>query len=123
MLPILVVEDNQMNQHLIVRQLARIGVTDVVLQADGVDALQWLQENRCRLVLADCQMPRMDGYELARRIREAESGTSEHLPIVAMTASVLDEDRKRCLRSGMDGHISKPLQLDTLRVALQPWLS
>jgi two-component system sensor histidine kinase EvgS len=120
--PILVVEDNQMNQHLLVRQLARLGHLDVVVLADGAQALDWLREHACRVVLADCQMPVMDGYEMTRRLRERERRSGWHTPVIALSASVLDEDRVRCVEAGMDDHVAKPAPLAALERALRPWL-
>jgi two-component system sensor histidine kinase EvgS len=120
--PILVVEDNQMNQHLLVRQLARLGHLEVVVLADGAQALDWLREHACRLVLADCQMPVMDGYEMTRRLRERERRSGWHTPVIALSASVLDEDRVRCFEAGMDDHVAKPAPLAALERALRPWL-
>lgn len=121
---ILLVEDNELNRQLIVLQLARIGVRDVDTVANGIEALAWLAQHTCRLVLADCQMPGMDGYEMTRRIRarEAAAGTGNRLPVVALSAGVLDDDKAVCRAAGMDDHIAKPVRLDTLRAALVPWL-
>lgn len=119
---ILVVEDNEMNRHLLVRQLARLGHTDVAVARDGLEALRWLEQNQCRAVLADCQMPGMDGYEMTRRIRQRERKTGRHTPVIALSAGVMDDDRACCLKAGMDDHIAKPAQLATLEAALRPWL-
>lgn len=120
--PILVVEDNEMNQTLLVRQLARLGLPDVVVVGDGEQALAWLEQHRCRLVLTDCQMPVMDGYALARGIRERERHSGSHTPVIALSAGVMDDDRVRCFEAGMDDHVAKPTQLATLERALRPWL-
>ena len=120
---ILVVDDNDMSRALVRLQLGRLGVGSVAEAADGVAALAWLAGHRCDVVLSDCQMPNMDGYTLARRIRAAEAGGAAHLPIVALTASVMDDERARCLAAGMDGHVAKPTQLAGLRAALAPWLA
>lgn len=122
MLPVLVVEDNEMNQQLVLRQLQRVGFPNVALVDNGADALAWLDQNECLLVIADCQMPGMDGYEMTRRIREREKASGKHLHIIALTASVMDDDRERCANAGMDAHLSKPLQMATLREILKPWL-
>lgn len=119
---ILVVEDNEMNRHLLVRQLSRLGHTDVALAGNGLEALHWLEQNDCRLVLSDCQMPRMDGYEMTRRIREREHRSGRHTPVIALSAGVMDDDRACCIRAGMDDHIAKPAQLATLDAALRPWM-
>lgn len=119
---ILVVEDNGMNQYLLVRQLARLGHTDVVVVANGEEALRWLDRNACRLVLTDCQMPVMDGYRMTRTIREREYQSGRHMPVIALSAGVMAGDRARCFEAGMDDHVSKPTQLATLERALRPWL-
>jgi CheY-like chemotaxis protein len=119
---ILVVEDNGMNQCLLVRQLARLGHSDVVVVDNGEQALRWLEQHRCRLVLTDCQMPVMDGYRMTRTIREREYQSGLHTPVIALSAGVLADDRSRCLDAGMDDHIAKPTQLATLERALRPWL-
>ncbi len=121
-LPVLVVEDNEMNQQLLLRQLQRIGLSNVVLAANGAEALAWLEQKSCLFVIADCQMPEMDGYEMTRQIRLRERVTGEHLHIIALTASVMDDDRERCALAGMDSHISKPTQIAVLREKLQQWL-
>ena len=120
---ILVVDDNDMSRALVRLQLSRLGVSRVAEAADGVAALAWLAEHHCDVVLSDCQMPNMDGYTLARRIRAGEAGGAPRQPIVALTASVMDDERARCLAAGMDGHVAKPTQLAGLRAALAPWLA
>lgn len=119
---ILIVEDNEMNQRLLVRQLAKLGIAEVAIAANGIEALAWLEAHRCALVLADCQMPGMSGFEMTRRIRAREAAGGPRLPILALSASVMPEDRAVCAQAGMDDHIGKPVQLDTLRAALAPWL-
>lgn len=121
---ILLVEDNELNRRLVVLQLARLGVHAVAVVEDGAAALDWLERHTCRLVLADCQMPRMDGYEMTRRIRAREraAGARGRLPVVALSAGVLDDDKAVCRAAGMDDHIAKPTRLDTLRAGLLPWL-
>ncbi len=122
---ILLVEDNPLNQRLLVRQLAHLGVHRVEVVNNGAEALDWLAKRTCQLVLADCQMPGMDGYEMSRRIRarEAAAGApASRLPILALTASALEQDKAVCLAAGMDDHIAKPANIETLRGALLPWL-
>lgn len=120
-LPILVVEDNPMNQKLMRHQLRRVGLEHIVIVDNGQQALDWLAANDCLLVLADCQMPVIDGYEMTRRIRARERG--RRTPIIAVSAGVLDGDRARCIDAGMDVHIAKPIQLDALRAALSQWVT
>ncbi len=119
---ILIVEDNEITRHLVVCQLAHLGLTDVAVAANGIEALDWLREHTCRLVLADCQMPAMDGFEMTRQIRDAERGGDRRLPIIAMSAGTVEEDSGQSTAAGMDSHVPKPAQLQALQEALEPWL-
>ena len=87
--------------------------------ANGAEALQALQQDAYDLVLMDCQMPELDGYEATRRIRR--SGNLR-LPIIALTAGAMAEDRDRCLREGMNGFLSKPVDLRKLADVLAAWI-
>ncbi|TDR56122.1 signal transduction histidine kinase [Halomonas ventosae] len=114
---VLVVEDNEINQTLARTMLERLGQS-VTVAADGDEALKALAGGRYDLVLMDMQMPQLDGLETTRRWRSRESGP--RLPIIAMTANVMPEDRERCLTVGMDGIISKPFtRADLRRILLQ----
>jgi CheY-like chemotaxis protein len=114
---ILVVEDNVVNQKVIQILIGKQGVqADVV--SDGPDALARLRERSYDLVFMDVQMPGMDGYELTRRIRADLPPASQPF-IVAMTAHAMEGDREKCLESGMDDYISKPVREDDVRRALQ----
>jgi PAS domain S-box-containing protein len=117
---VLLAEDNLVNQKVALIMLKKFGVeADVV--ATGVEALDALVGVSYDLVLMDCQMPEMDGYEATRRIRERERG-SRRLPVVAMTANAMVGDRERCLEAGMDDHIPKPVRVEELHRALSRWL-
>jgi CheY-like chemotaxis protein len=117
---ILVVEDNPVNQKVAQAMLRRMGFrTDVV--ADGQEAVNVLQIIPYDLVLMDCQMPEMDGFEATAQIRRMEGG-ARHTPIIAMTAYALPQDRERCLKSGMDGYVSKPISECELRKMLDKFL-
>ncbi|MBN8548066.1 MAG: response regulator [Deltaproteobacteria bacterium] len=105
---ILLVEDNQVNQVLAVRLLEKKGY-DVCVADDGMDALSKLEQGSFDLILMDCQMPRMSGFEATKQIREREKSAGTHVPIIAMTANALEGDRGRCLEAGMDEYLSKPL--------------
>jgi signal transduction histidine kinase/DNA-binding response OmpR family regulator len=107
-LRILLTEDNPVNQTVAVRLLERMGHT-VTVVANGRDAVRMVENQEFELVLMDVQMPEMDGHEATHAIREWESVTHTHIPIVAMTAHAMKGDRERCLSGGMDGYISKPI--------------
>jgi two-component system, sensor histidine kinase and response regulator len=110
---VLVAEDSPTNQMLAVRILEELGCT-VDLADNGHEAVSKATSRRYDLILMDCQMPDMDGFEAAAAIRRRESGSSR-VPIVALTANALQGDRERCLAAGMDDHLTKPLQPDALR--------
>ncbi len=113
---VLVVEDNPVNQKVTRFMLEKLGCkTDVV--SNGIEALQSLERADYDLVLMDCEMPEMDGYQTTAAIRERE-GKDRHLYIVAMTAHAMKGDRERCLTAGMDDYVSKPVRPSDLRAAL-----
>ena len=117
---ILVAEDNPVNQKLAIRQLKRLGINaDPV--ANGAEALEALDRIAYDLVLMDCQMPEMDGFEATRRIRERE-GHQKHTPVIALTANALQGDRERCLDAGMDDYLAKPVSEADLARVLEHWL-
>lgn len=119
---VLVVEDNRVNQTVAVRILKKLGC-EPSAASDGEEAISWLQENRADIVLMDVQMPRMDGLETTRMIRAMESeGTLSRQPIIAMTAHALSGDRERCLKGGMDGYITKPINVTELSEAILQWI-
>lgn len=119
---ILLVEDNHVNQKIAVRMLDKLGY-HCDIASNGIDALDATRESPYDVVLLDCQMPEMDGFEAARRIREREDGQgTKRLPIIAMTANVMEGDRGRCLSSGMDDYLSKPINLAELKAALEKWI-
>ena len=116
---VLLVEDNKVNQTVAVAILARLGYRADVA-GDGKQAVEQVMQGRHGLVLMDCQLPVLDGYQATAEIRHRE-GSARRTPIIAMTGAVL-EDRQRCLTAGMDDHIAKPVLLDEVRVVLSRWL-
>jgi CheY-like chemotaxis protein/HPt (histidine-containing phosphotransfer) domain-containing protein len=117
---ILLAEDNEINQRIAVKILERIGCR-VDVAANGVKALEALEASRYDLVLMDCQMPELDGFEATRLLRERE-GEGRRTPVVAMTANAMAGDRERCLEAGMDGYLTKPVRPDELTAAVSQWL-
>jgi CheY-like chemotaxis protein len=113
---VLIVEDNLVNQQVARRFLARRGIESQVAP-NGKEALDVMARESFDLVLMDCQMPEMDGFEATRAIRVIE--TTQHTPIVAMTASVQPRDRAACIAAGMDDYLAKPLRSDELDRVLQ----
>ena len=119
---ILLVEDHPVNQEYAVQALSGLGV-DVQLAGNGVEALKRLQQQNYDLVLMDCQMPEMDGYRATQLIRQEEqkNGTPR-LPIIAVTANAMQDDRQRCISAGMDDYLSKPFNKAQVAMLLQRWL-
>ncbi|MBI1355009.1 MAG: response regulator [Acidobacteria bacterium] len=115
---VLVAEDNPVNQMVASRMLARIGCTSTIVN-NGREAVEKALTGEFDVILMDCQMPEMDGFEASRTLRAALDG--RRLPIVALTANAMQGDRERCLNAGMDDYLTKPMQLDTLAAALQRW--
>jgi signal transduction histidine kinase/CheY-like chemotaxis protein len=117
---ILLVEDNLVNQKLASHMLDKIGCS-VDVAGNGVQALERLAQGSYDVVLMDCQMPEMDGFEATRRIRGGEVDSRRRIPIVALTASAMIEDRQRCLDAGMDDFLSKPIRRQALATAVERW--
>ncbi len=116
---ILLVEDVPVNQ-LLAEKMLQKGGYHTQLAVDGCDALKKLAQQEFDLVLMDCQMPKMDGYEATREIRNKPRWAG--LPIIAMTANAMEGDRQRCLDAGMSDYISKPIDPDKLYRCLESWL-
>jgi CheY-like chemotaxis protein len=114
---LLLVEDNPVNQKLAVRLLEKMGHS-VAFAVNGREALDTLQRQSFDLVLMDIQMPVMGGVEAAQKIRELERQSGAHIPIIAMTAHAMAGDAERYLAAGMDGYVSKPIHVETLRAEL-----
>ena len=118
---ILVAEDNPVNQKLTVRLLERLGYRSDVAN-NGREAVEALARYPYAVVLIDCQMPEMDGFEATALIRTRDRERDTHTPIIAVTAYTLEKDRERCLRSGMDAYIPKPVNAPHLKAMLEKWV-
>jgi two-component system sensor histidine kinase/response regulator len=118
---ILLAEDNLVNQTVAVRLLEKRGYT-VVVAGNGRAALAALEQNNFDLVLMDVQMPELDGFETTVAIRAKEELTGAHIPIIAMTAHALKGDQERCMASGMDGYLSKPIRVEELLAIVEDQL-
>ncbi len=120
---VLLVEDNPINQMVAQKMLEKVGLKPV-LANNGVEAMQRLNEQVFDLILMDCQMPEMDGFDATREIRKLDikATNQKTIPVVAMTANVMSGDRERCLDVGMDDYIGKPVQREQLESVLGKWL-
>jgi CheY-like chemotaxis protein/HPt (histidine-containing phosphotransfer) domain-containing protein len=120
---VLVAEDNPVNRKVVIQQLQKLGCQTHAVTT-GQEALGCLDSAAYDVILMDCQMPEMDGYEAARRIREREQSRTPpgHVPIIAITANAMQGDRDRCLAAGMDDYITKPIRPETLKSTLERWV-
>ncbi|MFZ4535439.1 response regulator [Propionivibrio sp.] len=116
---LLVVEDNSINMMVMQGVLSKLGYKANDKARDGVEAVEMAMKGNYDLILMDCQMPKMDGYEATRRLREL----GFKIPILAMTAHALTGDREKCLAAGMDDYLTKPIDISKLTVSLEQWLS
>lgn len=116
---ILVAEDNPVNQMVAKKILEKLGYTCEVA-VNGIECLRLLEEQTFIIVLMDCMMPKMDGWEATRKIRA--SGTDyANIPIIAFTANAMPEDQQKCLDAGMNDHMPKPVNLERLTEMLKTW--
>ncbi|MCG8316513.1 MAG: response regulator, partial [Pseudomonadales bacterium] len=118
---ILLVEDNKVNQMVARGMLNKLGYT-VSMANNGKEALSILEDKHFDLILMDCLMPEMDGYQATKEIRNRELNIDQHIPIIAMTASVIEGEQTRCLSAGMDDYLAKPVNIDDLGAKLRLWL-
>ncbi len=120
---ILLAEDNSANLLLAQVQIKKLGyAVDAVQNGEQVVAAVSSGKKKYALILMDCQMPVVDGFEATRLIRELEFNTEGHIPIIAMTANAMQGARETCLAAGMDDYISKPVTMEALRRTLDGWL-
>lgn len=109
----LLVEDNPVNRKLVLALLTKFDC-EVSVAEDGQQAIDLFERDRFDIILMDCQMPGVDGFEATSAIRKMEEQRGGHVPIIALTAHALAEDRYRCLGSGMDDFLTKPFKADDL---------
>ena len=119
---ILIAEDNAVNQRVARRQLGKLCSSEIVVVSDGLQAVEAIRQGDFAAVFMDCLMPNLDGYDATRAIREDEALTGKRVPIIAMTANALEEDRERCLAAGMDDYVAKPIDFEELRRVVERWL-
>jgi CheY-like chemotaxis protein len=119
---ILVAEDNAINQRVALRMLEKLGLS-ADIAANGAEAVKAIQTNPYPVILMDCQMPEMDGFQATAAIRawEAERGLPR-TPIIAMTAHAMTGDRERCLEAGMDDYLAKPISIRALNEVLSQFV-
>jgi len=118
---ILVAEDNEVNQILLRRQMKALNYNPEFVK-NGVEALEQLKKSQYDILFTDLHMPLMGGYELTTSIRKEEQKTGKHLTIVAITASAMEQDSKRCFKVGMDGYVTKPISIGDLDAVLKEHL-
>ncbi len=117
---ILIVEDNKANQQVAQAMMERLGCK-CSIASNGIEALKLLELAKYDAIFMDCNMPEMDGYETTRQVRQLDSEVSQ-IPIIAMTANVLDGDREKCIQAGMNDYTKKPLKLDKLIEKIKCWV-
>ena len=116
---VLIAEDNEDNQHLLIMLLEDLDYLSLETANDGVQVLEKAASQDYDLILMDCQMPQVDGYEATARLRA--SSRNQNVPIIALTANAMQGDRQRCLDAGMDDYLSKPVMVDKLLDAIARW--
>jgi len=119
---LLLAEDNAVNQELARAMLENLGLKADIAN-DGVEALALAEKQDYDLVLMDCQMPVMDGFDATAALREREKGSGKRLPIIALTANAMEGDRQRCIAAGMDDYLAKPYSLEQFESVLRRWLA
>jgi signal transduction histidine kinase/DNA-binding response OmpR family regulator len=117
---VLMAEDNPVNQKMMAKMLEKLGCR-VDTANNGIEAVERMDQFTYDLVLMDCQMPEMDGYSATSEIRRREGATG-HIPIIAVTAHAMAEDRERCLKAGMDDYLSKPVQKEVVSEMIKKWV-
>ena len=120
---VLVAEDHPLNKLFIAKLFARYGIENYDIYPDGMQVWQAYQEQIYDIIMMDCHMPEMNGYEVTEIIRHTERFTGKHTPIIAMTANAMHGDREACLAAGMDEYISKPVDPKEFKALLSQWVA
>lgn len=119
---ILLVEDVPLNQEMAMMVLKKLGYQHVDVAINGKEAVNCVEKKDYHVILMDCQMPEMDGFEATQHIRQQEEKSGKHIPIIAVTADVFKADKNKCLGAGMDDYLNKPLMFEKLQTTLDKWL-
>ena len=119
---VLVVEDTHINQKVVMNQLKLLGYKAACVN-NGQEALDRLQQERFDMVLMDCQMPVLDGYQATQRLRLREKDSDRHMVVVGLTAHAMEGDREKCLNAGMDDYLAKPVTMEKLKSVLEHWMT
>ncbi len=120
---ILAVDDHPINRMFVVKVLKKLGFVDIDLAESGIEALEKVAENAYDIVLMDCQMPDLDGYQATTKLREIEKAAGDaRMIVIALTANAMVGDREKCLKAGMDDYLSKPVTTAKLTAILKKWL-
>jgi CheY-like chemotaxis protein len=117
---ILLAEDNMVNRQVALAMLSKLGLKADIAE-NGREAVEHFAPDTYDLILMDCQMPEMDGYRATQSSRAIEGG--KHIPIVALTANVMESDRQKCIDAGMSDYLAKPFKLRELQSLLEDWLA
>jgi len=120
---VLIAEDQLMNQILMTKVMKRFNISTFKIVKNGVEAVHEFLAAPWDIILMDCHMPEMNGYDATRAIRKHERATGKHVPIVALTANAMMGDKEECFRSGMSDYASKPINLDELQEILGQWIA
>ena len=121
-LMVLLADDNIVNQQVALTQLKKLGLRAVVVP-NGRAAVEEVARRKYALILMDCQMPELDGFEATAAIRRSEEGANARIPIIGLTAHAMEGDRERCIAAGMDDYLSKPTSLEKLSKMIKKWFN